>query len=369
MEANGSYQKYALNDLPKTGNDEYQITKVHFIDELNGNAGQTYNTNIVCTAVFDDTLFSYQQQNLYNITLKGENFRTIFQFNKDNNAFVDLWSHLIADTEKLDLDKRAFFYFAFNCYDEARDIKFVPDDILQLEVKYTQLIYEYTGNDKDASTNIEPISKEITQTIEPDNVKVIAADDKRSNKRIYEYSTINRLSEADLSKNADSNQELLKQVAKEWDWAVQFGNSKGYAEKHTEAGLVFNKTYDINYTEVKDFQTISITYQYEHKTIKCPTNSLVNDSTVTIHESVRSATAEEKKQYAQEVILQNPNKNRLEKGIDLIWLWLEPLFVKIALAGLVLIILDTYFPPIHKLRKRLWKKIKKFHKKKGKHQK
>lgn len=337
------YQKYQVKALGVTDSGEYNITKVHFVDVAEDRAGQTLNTDILVTASMDDERFTYNQENHYRITLKGENFRSIFQFNKNNNAFVDFWSNLIVDTDRLDLDKRAFFYFAFTCYDEARGISFVPEDILQLVVEYTRLTYEYEGTDQTAAENITPESKTITQTIEPDEVKVIADNEKRSNKRIYQYHTINRLSEADLSKNSDSNSEVLRQVAKEYDWAVQFGESQGYPERDTAAGL-FKKTYDICRTDVADFKTISITYRYEQEEVTRLTNSLVKDDTQTVVEKVRKATREEKNEYEKEAIRQDESLNGVEKAIAFIQLMLKPLVIMIVvIAVAAAVIYGIYF--------------------------
>ena len=258
----------------------------------------------------------------------GQPFESIYQFNKDNNVLVDLWGKAVGDVELLDEDKRSFFYFAFNCYDTERDIYFEPDDILQLDVKYNRFTYEYQG--KEETENINPDSKEVEQRIEPDERKIAGGDEKRSNKKLYIYNTINRLSEADLSKDVSStNAAVLRQAAKKYDWAVQFGAEEGYPYKNTEAGILWNHQYDINYTEIEDFNAIHIVYRYEGRRVSTGTNSLIYEETIVVSEPTDDKrNREEKKKdennWALVKLLEDEDLSFLKKNIEIIKLYAKP---------------------------------------------
>ena len=343
-EVDGYYQKYKLSGFQKNDSNEYKVTKLTFYNEKRENDTQTYNMSQNIMVLLDEENFIFNQEHEYSITLAGQCFESIYQFNKDNNKLVDLWANVIGNVEALDADKRSFFYFAFKCYDVERDIYFVPDDILKLEVEYDRLSYEYQGKEQESAENIIPTEKTIRDTIKPDEVKVVAADEKKSNKRLYKYNTINKLSEADFSKNVDSsNAAVLKQAAKEYDWAVQFGAKEGYPYKNTEAGILWGRQYDISYTKIKNFNTIHIVYRYEGKKVKTGTNSLIKDDTVDVPEKHRPPTDAEEFITLLITPWVNPNISLSEKIIQTIQTIIKP----ILLIAIFIIIIRT----ILKLRK------------------
>lgn len=345
LDIEGRYQKYSIPNFVESSNEEYLITQMEIMNEDDQEDRHTYKMSEIVTMSMDEETYYLQIDHEYTITLDGQNFESIYQFNKKNNCIVDMWSRVVADMEQLDVDQRSFFYFAFNCYDLNRKIKFVPEDILKLEVEFNRLTYEYQGENKDEANNITPNTKKVTDIIEPDNVKVIAADKKRSNKRLYEYETINRLDEADMSANSNNaNAKVLKQAAEKYDWAVQFGSDNGYPYKHNEAGAAFWKEYDIEYTKIEDFRAISIVYRYEGKIITADTNTLIESKTTTVEEAFRNPTDEEKKENDIVDVVVNPEKSILEKifdfiGIEIKYSWIPAacvIFVIGAFAVLVL---------------------------------
>lgn len=314
LEVVGSYQKYAVEGWHLDEENTYEISEIHFYNEKDSDDKQTYNMSQECIVYINDEQYYFHQEYRYHITLAGTLFESVYQFNKDKNVFQDLWNNAIANPSGLDEDDRSFFYFAFNCYDVDRNIHFVPDDILQLEVAYNQLTYAYEGKDKDWEKNIKPESKEISEVIKPDNVRVIS-DSKYSNKKIYEYDTINRLDDASLDRNRDAeNAKTLEYAARTYDWAIQFGNSTGYPNRKLEAGW-FAKTYDVLYTQIEDFKSISIVYRYDGKVFDLNTNSLIAEVPVSVTEEVDKPSKDEKEEYNDEVIDQNDELNPFEKFV------------------------------------------------------
>ena len=322
----GYYQKYKLYGVEEIITDDnlYQISRINLYNENNKEETYTYNIRQNVTAVLDEEKFFFEQEYFHNITLKGQMFESIYQFNEENNVLVDLWSKVIGDVERLDEDRRSFFYFAFKCYDTERKIHFKPEDILQLDVEYMRLSYEYMGEDSEIANNLEPEKNEISESIKPD-ARYITSSDKRSNKKAYKYNTINKLSEADLTQNiGNANAEILRQAAKQYDWAVQFGAGDGYIHKSNEAGI-WNKTYDINYTEIEDFKTIYIVYRHEGKTISTKTNSLILEKSTEVVEMIpEKPSKNEERQYDLHTVWQDENLMFYDKIVKSLHLILEP---------------------------------------------
>ena len=319
LEIDGSYQKYAISDWTVSADNVYEISEIHFRNEKDPADTQTYNMSQECVVYINDEQYYFSQEHRYHITLAGRNIEAVYQFNKEKNVFQDLWYNLIEKPEGLDEDNRSFFYFAFNCYDVDRDIKFTPDEILQLDVKYDQLTYAYEGKEKAAAENPDPQIKAMTQRIEPDNIKVVS-DSKYSNKKIYEYDTIYRLDDATLEQNKDAeNATTLEFASREYEWAVAFGDRWGYTHRTTKDnggtyGLL-SKNYDVQFTQIEDFNAIHIVYRHDGKVFDLNTNSLIADTPTTIVEPAEKPTRDEREKYRKEVIMQDDELNWLEKFI------------------------------------------------------
>lgn len=339
LEVDGSYQKYAVADWRLDEDNTYEISEIHFYNEKNSADKQTYNTTLECIVFINDEQYYFQQEHRYHITLEGTLFESVYQFNKDKNAFQDLWNNLIAKPSGLDEDDRSFFYFAFNCYDTDREIKFTPSEILQLEVEYNQLTYAYEGKDKNQAENITPMSKKSTEVITPDDFEV-TSNSKYSNKKIYKYNTINRLDDATLERNKNAeNAKTLEYAARSYDWAVQFGDRYGYSNRRLEAGWLFGKTYDVLYTQIEDFKAIHIVYRYDGKKFDLDTDSLIADEPVTVPEVVIKPTPKEKEEHNEKVIIDDPELTRWEKFIELVKLKFKPNWKTIVLIVIVVIVL------------------------------
>ena len=358
LEIDGSYQKYAISDWTASSDNVYEISEIHFLNEKDPDDMQTYNMSQECVVYINDEQYYFSQEYRYHITLAGQNIEALYQFNKEKNVFQDLWYNLIEKPEGLDEDNRSFFYFAFNCYDVDRNIKFTPDEILQLDVEYTQLTYAYEGKDEDLAKKPKPQSKPVTQRIEPDKIKVVS-DSKYSNKKIYEYSTIYRLDDATLEQNKDAeNATNLEFASKEYEWAVAFGDRYGYTHRTTEDNggtygrWPWDKKYNVEFTQVEDFNAIHIIYRHNGKVFDLNTNSLVADTSTTIIEPITKPTGEEKEEYRKEVILQDDDLNWFEKIIAIYHLkgWV----IGIVLAAILILIVWLWFK--NKIQKKQIKK-------------
>lgn len=341
LEIDGSYQKYAISDWTVSADNVYEISEIHFWNEKDSADVQTYNMSQECVVYINDEQYYFSQEYRYHITLAGRNLEAVYQFNKEKNVFQDLWYNIIAKPEGLDEDNRSFFYFAFNCYDVDRDIKFTPDEILQLDVEYTQLTYAYEGKEDEAAKNPDPQTKQMSETIKPDNIKVVS-DSKYSNKKIYEYNTIYRLDDATLEQNKDAeNAQTLEFASREYEWAVAFGDRWGYTHRtHEDKGGTYGVwpwlKYDVQFTQVEDFNAIHIVYRHDGKVFDLNTNSLVADTPTTIIEPTEKPTREEKEEYREEVIRQDDDLNWFEKIVAIYHIkgWV----IGIALAAVLILI-------------------------------
>lgn len=332
LDIDGNYHKYLLESPEISDNHEYEITAFKFINEKNEEDNQKYNLSMLCEIKADEEVILFTQEHRYHITLAGQLFESVYQFNKERNGFVDLWNKTIGNIEGLDEDERSFFYFAFNCYDIDKDIKFTPEDILRLDAEYNQLTYAYEGQDKEVAANIVPEQKSIEKTIEPDEISVTSRG-KRSNKKIYKYNTINKLDDANLEKNRDAeNAKVLQYAARSYDWAVMIGDQYGYINKNLEAGLIFKK-YDINYVLIEDFKAIHIVYRHEGKVYELDTNSLIAETPITVTEVVKKPTSSEKKDWDVHTTKTDPNLSWFEKFIKSSDL--DKIFIGICVIGIL----------------------------------
>lgn len=333
MGSNENYHKYLLESPEITDNHEYEITAFNFINEKKKEDSHKYNISMLCEIKADEEAIVFIQEHRYHITLAGKLFESVYQFNKERNGFVDLWNKTIGNIEGLDEDERSFFYFAFDCYDVDNGNEFEPDDILRLDVEYNQFTYAYEGKDKELAINIVPEKKYIEKKIEPDEISVTSTD-KRSNKKIYKYNTINKLDDANLEKNRDSeNATTLQYAARAYDWAVMIGDQYGYTNKNLEAGLI-SKKYDINYVLIEDFKAIHIVYRYEGEIYDLNTNSLIAETPISVTEDVEKPTPDEVDDHNDYIIDTNEELSWFEKfikknNIDMI-------FIGVCLLGIVI---------------------------------
>lgn len=105
LQVDGCYQKYKLSGFEEIKNDsyEYEITEVDFYNEKSENDIQTYNMSQTVTIMLDDEKFLFDQEYKYSITLDGQCFESIYQFNKDNNIVGQL-SRQIFDSFIMNLE-------------------------------------------------------------------------------------------------------------------------------------------------------------------------------------------------------------------------------------------------------------------------
>lgn len=283
VEADEYYQKYVLYDCEISPDQRYVITEIGYKNGLDLTDSYTHYQNQICYMGTEEEVFQFRLEYENQVILQGKLFECIYQFNKENGTFMDLWYKVTDNYERLDEDKRSFFYFAFNCYDREREIPFTPEDILQVDVEYKELHYVYQGKEKDGISDMEPeiFSKE--ESITPDEVTVTAKESKRSNGFYYQYRTINRLTEADLDQNVSEEKNVVLQLAaNSYDWAISFGNREGYRYAINDTWF----SHDYEYTGIQDFRTIRVTYTLEGHTYTVNTDSLIGEKIVTLPEIV-----------------------------------------------------------------------------------
>jgi len=278
------YQKYVLYNFSESLEGKYEITEISYTNQFDLTDSHTHYQKQVCYMTIKDDIYSFRIEYENRVAIEGKLFECIYQFNKENGTFMNLWYKATGNYEKLDEDKRSFFYFAFNCYDKEREIKFTPEDILQVDVEYDELHYSYTGKEKDKVADIEPkITADINESITPSNETVTAKESKRSNGFYYQYETINRLSEVDFEQNISEDLSgVLQHAANSYDWAISVGNKQGY--RYALNNTWFSRDYE--YTKIREFKTIHITYIFEGVTYSVDTDSLMGNKVTTLPEVV-----------------------------------------------------------------------------------
>lgn len=277
------YQKYVLYHCAVAPDQKYEITEIAYYNNLDLTDRYTHYQKQIGYMGTEENAYRFRLEYENTIVLQGKLFECIYQFNKENGTFQDLWYKVTDNFEKLDEDKRSFFYFAFNCYDKEREIPFTPEDILEVDVEYNELHYSYQGKEKSGIYEIDPEVAEREEAITPDEVTVTAKESKRSNGFYYQYQTINRLAEADLDQNVSNEKNAVLQLAaNDYDWAISFGRREGYRYAMNDTWF----SHDYEYTEIEEFRTIRVTYTLEGHTYTVNTDSLIGEKVITLPESV-----------------------------------------------------------------------------------
>lgn len=283
IEVDGYYQKYVLYNCDISPDRKYEITEIEYGNEFDLTDRYLHYQNQICYMETEEDAFRFRVEYQNQVILQGKLFECIYQFNKENGTFRDLWYKVTDNYEKLDEDKRSFFYFAFNCFDKEREISFTPEDILQVDVEYDELHYAYQGKEKDGIYEIEPEVTHQEEAITPDEVAVTAKESKRSNGFFYRYQTINRLADADLTQNISEERDAVLQMAAEtYDWAILFGKKDGYRYAMNDTWF----SHDYEYTGIEEFRTIRVTYTLEGHTYTVNTDSLIGEKIVTLPEII-----------------------------------------------------------------------------------
>ncbi len=283
VEVDGYYQKYVLYHCDISSEQKYEITEISYRNMQDLTDSYIHYQNQICYMGIEDDVFRFRLEYQNKVILQGKLFECIYQFNKENGTFKDLWYKITDNYKKLDEDKRSFFYFAFNCFDKERGVSFTPEDILQVDVEYNELHYAYQGKEKDKISEIDPEVSYKEEAITPDEVTVTAKESKRSNGFFYQYQTINRLVDADLEQNvSEEKNPVLQLVASSYDWAISFGRKDGYRYAMNDTWF----SHDYEYTGIEDFRTIRVTYTLEGHTYTINTDSLIGEKIVTLPEIV-----------------------------------------------------------------------------------
>ncbi len=283
VEIDGYYQKYVLYHGAVSPDRKYVITEMEYVNELDLTDRYMYYQNQICYMETEEDAFRFRIEYQNQVVLQGKLFECIYQFNKENGTFRDLWYKVTDNYEKLDEDKRSFYYFAFNCFDKERETAFTPEDILQVDVAYDELHYAYQGKEKDGIYRIEPEVSHQEEAITPDEVTVTARESKRSNGFFYQYQTINRLADADFTQNVSEEKNAVLQMAADaYDWAILFGRKEGYRYAMNDTWF----SHDYEYTGIEEFRTIRVTYLLEGHTYTVNTDSLIGEKIVTLPEIV-----------------------------------------------------------------------------------
>ena len=283
LEVDEYYQKYVLYNGDISPEQKYEITEIGYCNQLDFMDRYTHYQNQICYMGMDEEAYRFRLEYQNQVILQGKLFECIYQFNKENGTFRDLWYKITDNTGKMDEDKRSFFYFAFNCFDKDRGIPFTPEDILQVDVEYNELHYQYQGKEKDGISGIEPEVLHREEAVTPDEVTVTAKESKRSNGFFYQYQTINRLADADLEQNvSEEKSAVLQLAANSYDWAISFGKKDGYRYAMNDTWF----SHDYEYTGIEEFRTIRVTYMFEGHTYTVNTDSLIGEKIVTLPEIV-----------------------------------------------------------------------------------
>lgn len=281
LDTDNNYRKYVFPNFEENPTGEYHITEIGF--EHPDGKKICYSTERTCKMGMRDGQYYFEQDSINSIVLVGMLLESIYQFENEDGTIQDAWHNRWNNLNAKDHDQRSFYYFAFNCYDRQIDEYFTPDKITEIVVDYTINQYTYTGKKSEYHKASLTKSEHNIQIITPEVIHVEAHDRWNSNNNPYEYNTIYKVNDAEITDNdkAANYNTLYTAQQKGFEWVVHFGETEGYRF----ADNVTNNKREVDYTKVEDFTTVSMKYKYKGKSYSVQTDTLVNTEVVTRQEA------------------------------------------------------------------------------------
>lgn len=287
LDTNGNYRKYVFLDFEQAPDNQYEVTEVGFQNPEGKKIKYTIKIN--CKMGNDNGQYFFDQEMENKIVLVGMLLESIYQFDNEKGTIKDAWNNLWNNIDKKDGDQRSFYYFAFNCFDREIDHYFTPDEITKIVIDYTIDQYQFNGDKKDYVKSELVRREQKIQIVTPETIHVEAKNERNSNGKAYEYNTIYKLVEADISadnKNNNENEEaanhntLLTAQQAGYEWVVHFGDTQGYRYSYN---FTRSKA-DVDFTKVEDFNAISMSYIYKGISYSTATDTLVDMEIITQRE-------------------------------------------------------------------------------------
>jgi hypothetical protein len=280
FDEDGFVHKYSIPKAFKAG--KLDITEYGLLDDtLTRTTFAVREEHIF--GVINNTYY-YDSKKYYQTTLIGELFHDIIDMTTIKDRFQDLFGRpfLYQDVASLKSKQIKLSYVAFNLFDNRLNQYFVPDDIIEMKLKYDELRYVYQAKKVLAENNIDPLVSgntyitERKETVQKELRKIEHGEKSEWNivanfftYKQYRYNSIYRLQE---------NPRIKNQLATRFTYALVIGPKLGYrfANESLKKGVF--ASYDVEQTTLKNIVIYHVTYQLKGHRYAVPVQSLVYES-------------------------------------------------------------------------------------------
>ena len=280
FDQDGFVQKYQIPVRFHSGS--LKITEYGFLDDALIRTTRSVKEEHVF-GVLDDQYY-YDSKKYFTLEVDGELFYELIDMTTIKDSFQDLLGRpfLYRDIASIKANHLKLYYVAFNLYDHDKKAYFVPDDIVEMKVKYDEIRYVYHDKKQPVSKHIEPliVGETITtsknETIQKEPRKIEHGDKSQWNiiqnffsYKLYQYSSIYKMSQDVKVKHLN---------AQNYTYALVIGQKRGYRDTQFRLQRGFKIDYDYDQTTLKHVRIYHITYQQKGHRYAVPVASMVYES-------------------------------------------------------------------------------------------
>lgn len=279
-DADGFVHKYHIPLRFRAGT--LKITHYAFLDDsLTRTTKQVHEEHVF--GIYDNQYF-YDSKRYFTIELVGELFHEVIDMTTIQDKFYDVLGRLFLYKDVANIKSRflKLYYVAFNLFDHEKQHYFVPEDILEMRVKYDELryVYQATLSDKHEKINPRTAGETITtpkKEIVKKEPRLIESGEKSAWNMIQNFFTY-KAYQFDSIYKISNQVKIDRTETKNYTYALVIGQKLGYrlSEETFQRGKKYMFDFDI--TTLKNIAIYNLTYQQKGHRYAVPVASMVYES-------------------------------------------------------------------------------------------
>jgi len=280
FDQDGFVHKYYIPLRFKAGN--LKITGYQFVDDSLKKTTRSVKEEHVF-GILNDQYF-YDSKRYFTTEVVGELFYELVDMTTIKDKFNDSLGRLFLYRDIASFKSNAIklYYVAFNLFDQEKQTYFVPDDMIEMKVRFDEHRYVYQNKVSVSQQSVRPFEEGETimttkkETIQKEPRKIESGEKSQWNiiqnffsYKLYAYDSIYKITPTLKTQHKE---------ALNYTYALVLGPKVGYrhSERVFERGL--KKSYDIDITTLKNIAIYHITYQQKGHRYAVPVASMVYES-------------------------------------------------------------------------------------------
>jgi hypothetical protein len=279
-EENGFVQKYMIQASLSAGN--YLVTEYGFIDDTFIRTTRSVKEEHVFGLL--NGQYYYDSKRYFTTEIIGELFYDLIDMRTIKDKFKDILGRSFL-SQNLQTDKIRsikLYYVAFNLFDHDKKAYFVPEDIVDMRVQYTENRYVFAAKNLPIHHEVNPSKDgETIVTIKKETVKkeprLIESGEKSDwnivqnffRYKAYRYDSIYKLDDHSRTTQIDP---------KHFSYALTIGPKLGYRYSQEAQEKKKRITYDIEETTLSNISIYHMTYQQLGQRYAVPVSSFIYES-------------------------------------------------------------------------------------------